>query len=318
MEYRQLGRSGLSVSVAGLGANNFGRRNSLDESQAIMDAAFDLGVNFIDTADGYGNGSSESLLGKILQGRRHYFVLATKVGGSMPGVSERAKGSRHYIRWEVEQSLRRLQTDYIDLYYLHRPDPLTPVEETIRALDELIQEGKVRYLGNSNFTGWQIVESEWVARTLQSNRFIAAQNEFNLFNRSIEAEIIPACTAYGVGIVASRPLAHGFLTGKYQRDEAPPEGTRLAVRGIQKRDHEFDQVDALIAFARDRGKTILDIAFGYLLSFPAMTSIIAGATSVEQVRANTLAGDWRPTAEDHAGLNEILGPAPAAAAAMPE
>jgi aryl-alcohol dehydrogenase-like predicted oxidoreductase len=306
LEYKQLGRSGLTVSVAGLGANNFGRRNSLKETLQIVNAAFDLGVNFIDTADQYGNGSSEELLGEVLKGRRHSVVLATKVGGKMAGSTELARGSRRYIRWEVENSLRRLQTDFIDLYYLHRPDPLTPIEETLAAMEELVKDGKVRYIGSSNFTGWQIADAEWTARHLRTTRFIAAQNEYHLLNRRIESEVTPACLEYGIGIVTSRPLAHGFLTGKYQRGEAPPAGTRLAVREIAKADMDFDLIDALQDFSRQRAVTLLDVAFGYVLHNRAVVSVIAGATSIEQLQANALAIRWRPTAEDLEALEEIL------------
>jgi aryl-alcohol dehydrogenase-like predicted oxidoreductase len=306
VEYKQLGRSGLTVSVAGLGANNFGRRNSPEETRAIVDTAFDLGINFIDTADVYGAGSSEELLGEVLQGRRHQVVLATKVGGKMVGSTEVARGSRRYIRWEVENSLRRLKTDYIDLYYLHRPDPLTPIEETLAAMDELVKSGTVRYLGSSNFDGWQIAEAEWTSRHLRGSRFVAAQNEYHLLNRTIEAEAAPACLEYGIGIVTSRPLAHGFLTGKYVRGEAPPAGTRLAVREIQKHDIDYDLIDVLQSFARERGVGLLDVAFGYVLANPAVVSTIAGATSVEQLRANASAINWRPTLEDKAALDEIL------------
>jgi aryl-alcohol dehydrogenase-like predicted oxidoreductase len=306
VEYRQLGRSGLTVSVAGLGANNFGRRNSLEETREIVDTAFDLGINFIDTADVYGNGSSEELLGKVLKGRRHQAVLATKVGGKMPGSTDVARGSRRYIRWEVENSLRRLDTDFIDLYYLHRPDPLTPVAETLAAMDELVKDGTVRYIGSSNFSGWQIADAEWTARHLTGSRFIAAQNEYHLLNRKIETEVAPACQEYGIGIVTSRPLAHGFLTGKYVRGQAPPNGTRLAVREIQKQEMDYDLIDALQTFAQERGISLLDVAFGFVLDNPAVVSTIAGATSVSQLRANAAAHDWRPTPEDTEALEQIL------------
>ncbi len=306
MQYKQLGRSGLTVSVAGLGANNFGRRNSPEETLEIVDAAFDLGINFIDTADVYGNGSSEELLGQVLKGRRHQVVLATKVGGKMPGSPDVARGSRRYIRWEVENSLRRLQTDFIDLYYLHRPDPLTPIEETLAAMDELVKDGKVRYIGSSNFDGWQIADAEWTARTLRSSRFVAAQNEYQLLNRKIETDVAPACLEYGIGIVASRPLAHGFLTGKYRRGEQAPPGTRLAVREIAKQEMDFDLIDALQNFAHERGVTLLEVAFGYVLDNAAVASTIAGATSVEQLRSNAAAIQWRPTPSDYQALEDIL------------
>ncbi len=261
-------------------------------------AALDAGITFIDTADNYGE--SEEFLGKVLRGRRHEVVLATKFGRSWPGTATRAR-----IRSSIEASLRRLQTDYIDLYYLHRPDPQTHVADTLDALDELVQEGKVRYLGNSNFAGWQIVEAEWTARWKHTQRFVAAQNEYNLLNRTIEAEVAPACLAYGIGVVAARPLAHGFLTGRYRRDEPPAPETRLGQRALRKDAPDFDQLDQLKDFARERGISMLQLAIGSLLAGPALASVVIGATRFDQVKTNAEAGDWVPTQEDLAALNAL-------------
>lgn len=305
MEYRQLGRSGLTVSVTGLGANNFGRRNTPAETMEIVDAALDLGINLIDSADAYGQGQSEEILGDVLKGRRHRVVLATKFGIWQPGPI-RSGGSRHYIMSAVEASLRRFKTDYIDLYQLHRPDPLTPIEETLSAMSDLVQAGKVRYIGTSNFEGWQIAEAEWVARMIHTERFISAQNEYSLLIRDLEAQVIPACQKYGVGIIAFRPLAHGWLTGKYVRGEPIPVGTRLGWRGDSKEDADFDVVDRLKEFAQERGVSLLDMAMSYPLWNPAITTVIVGATSVEQIRSNVAAIEWRPPAADRAALEALI------------
>jgi aryl-alcohol dehydrogenase-like predicted oxidoreductase len=298
VRFRQLGSSPLEVPVVGLGASDFGRRCDLAATREAVSAALDAGMTLIDTADNYGQ--SEEFLGAALKGRRHAVLLASKFGRNWPGTARRAQ-----IRVSVEESLRRLQTDYLDLYYLHRPDPGTPISETLSALDELVEEGKVRYIGSSNLAGWQIVEAEWTARSLRTSRFIVAQNEYNLLNRTTEAEVAPACLAYGVGIVAARPLAHGFLTGKYRRNEYPPPESRLAQRGIQKDAPDFDQLDQLELFARDRGVSLLQVAIGYLLAQPAVTSAVIGAIRPEQVRVNAAAGDWIPSEDDLATLNTL-------------
>jgi aryl-alcohol dehydrogenase-like predicted oxidoreductase len=308
MRYRQLGESGLTVSVVGLGCNNFGRID-LAATRAVVDAALDEGVTLLDTADIYGLGASEELLGQVLAGRRDDVVLATKFGMDMAGANGAdwgARGSRRYIRRAVEASLRRLATDYIDLYQYHAPDGITPVEETLAALSELVDEGKARYVGSSNLAGWQVVEAEYLARSAGAARFISAQNEYNLLDRAVEAELAPACLAYGVGILPFFPLANGLLTGKFRRDEPPPPGTRI---GDRKRwlhaGAPWDVIEALEKFAGERGLGLVDVAIGGLAAQPAVASVIAGATSAEQVRANAAAARWVPTEADLTELDEI-------------
>jgi aryl-alcohol dehydrogenase-like predicted oxidoreductase len=309
MRYRPLGNSGLLVSVVGLGCNNFGSRVDLNGTRAVVDAAIESGINLFDTADTYGNkGGSETLLGHVLRSRRDEIVLATKFGNDMGGVygaDYGARASRRYIRKAVEGSLSRLQTDYIDLYQLHKLDGVTPIEETLEALDELVKEGKVRYVGSCNLDGWQVADAEWTARAANRTRFISAQNHYNLLERSVEAELVPATLRYGIGILPYFPLANGILTGKYTRDEAPAAGTRLAGRQDELTDEVFDAVEALETFARERDRSLLDVAIGGLAAQPGVTSVIAGATSAAQVRANVGAGAWQPRADDLTVLDKI-------------
>ncbi|WP_322761791.1 aldo/keto reductase [Frankia sp. Cr2] len=309
MRFRPLGSSGLLVSVVGLGCNNFGSRVDLEGTRAVVTAALDNGITLFDTADTYGNkGGSETLLGHILRTRRDDVVLATKFGHDMGGTygpDFNARASRRYIRKAVEGSLRRLQTDYIDLFQLHGPDAFTPVEETLTALDEVVREGKVRYVGSSNLVAWQIADAEWTARASGTTRFISAQNHYNLLERGVEAELVPAAQKYGIGVLPYFPLANGILTGKYMRDEQPPPGTRLAGRQDELTDTVFDRVEALETFARERGRSLLDVAMGGLAAQPAVASVIAGATTAEQVRANAAAGEWQPRADDLAVLDKI-------------
>jgi aryl-alcohol dehydrogenase-like predicted oxidoreductase len=313
MRTRPLGNSGLVVSVVGLGCNNFGMRIDLEATRAVVDAAFDAGITLFDTADVYGNrGGSETMLGEVLKGRRDEIVLATKFGMDMGGANGPdwgARGSRRYVRRAVEASLDRLQTDWIDLYQYHAPDGVTPVEETLAALDELVQEGKVRYVGSSNFAGWQVADADAVARRDGRTRFISAQNSYSLLDRQVERELVPACVHYGVGILPYFPLANGLLTGKYRRGEAPPEGTRLGARGASISDSTFDVLDALDGYAQERGIGMLDVAIAGLGALPAVGSVIAGATKPEQVQANAAAGEWQPSADDLAALNTIVRPA---------
>jgi aryl-alcohol dehydrogenase-like predicted oxidoreductase len=306
MDFRQLGSSGLTVSVVGLGCNNFGRRLDLERTRPVVDAALDEGINLFDTADIYGRGESEAQLGEVLKGRREHVVLATKFGMDFGKPEWGARGSRRYIRHAIEGSLRRLQTDYIDLYQYHQPDPLTPLDETLAALEELVSEGKVRYIGSSNFAAWQVAETEWVARSRQSARYISAQNDYSLLNRAVEAELTPACLHYGVGILPYFPLANGLLTGKYRRGQEAPSGTRLEGRLGSIDDGTFRLVEALEKYAAERGITLLDVAIGGLASRPAVASVIAGATRPEQVHANAAAGSWVPSAEDRAALDAVL------------
>ena len=314
MTYRQLGESGLTVSTVGLGCNNMGRRIDKDQTRAVVDAAFDAGITFFDTADVYGSpvGASEDLLGQVLEGRRDQIVLATKFGKPMGGTvlpEHEARGSRRYIRATVEASLRRLRTDYIDLYQMHEPDPRTPIDETLDALDELVREGKVRYVGSSNFAAWQVVDADWTARTSGTPRFISAQNEYSLLNREIEAELVPACEQTGIGILPFYPLKSGLLTGKYRRGEAAPSGTRLHAGSYAEwmTTANWDVIEALQAFAGGRGIALLDVALGGLAAQPAVASVIAGATKPEQVHANARAGLWEPSADDLVRIDEITG-----------
>ena len=310
MRYRQVGSSGLTVSVVGLGCNNFRSRMSDDAAFATVDAAIDAGITLFDTADVYGNkGGSEELLGEALRGRRDQVVVATKFGAPM-GDGERATGSRRYIRKAVEASLRRLGTDRIDLYQVHVPDSNTPIDETLAALDDLVREGKVLYAGSSNFAAWQVIDAEWVARSSHRTRFVSAQNEYSLVERSVEAELVPACVHAGIGIIPYFPLANGLLTGKYRRGQAPPAGTRLGNNRQRAAEvlteSALDTAEALEAYARERGRTLLEVAIAGLAAQPAVASVIAGATSPEQVRGNAATVEWEPAAEDLAALRETL------------
>jgi aryl-alcohol dehydrogenase-like predicted oxidoreductase len=318
MRHRSLGSSGLVVSVAGLGCNNFGRRLDADATRAVVDAAIDAGITLLDTADSYGGaGRSEEILGEVLAGRRDQVVLATKFGHQNAdmgyGAAAGAKGGRGYIRRAVEQSLRRLRTDYIDLYQLHMPDPVTPIEETLTALGELINHGKVRYIGHSNFSGWRLADAAGVARELGTAGFVSAQNRWSLLERDVEAEVVPAALHYGLGVLPYFPLANGLLTGKVRRGTPPPQGSRLAGRREYITDEKLDRVEALVDWAQQRGISVLEVAVGGLAAQPGCSSVIAGATSPEQVKANAAAAGWEPSADELADLNRIV-PGPAASA----
>jgi aryl-alcohol dehydrogenase-like predicted oxidoreductase len=302
LELRRLGDSGLLVSSVGLGTNNFGWRLDDQQGRRVIDAAQESGITFLDAADIYGKGApegegaSEVQLGAALAGRRHEFVLATKFGVPMSDSPFEQGASRRWIMKAVEGSLRRLQTDYIDLYQVHVPDPATPIEETLRALDDLVSAGKVRYVGHSNFAAWQIADADWTARTAHLARPISAQMHYNLLVRGIADEVIPACRAHGLGIIPYFPLGSGFLTGKYRRTG---EGTgRLAEHARAKTTltpANFDRIEALEKFALDHGHSLLDLALGWLLSQPIVSSVIASASTPEQVRANVAAAAWRLT-----------------------
>ncbi|KTS70159.1 aldo/keto reductase [Microbacterium testaceum] len=309
---RPVGRSGLRVSVVGLGCNNFGRSGTptetLEGTRAVLDAALDSGVTFLDTADVYGRefGLSETLMGEALQGRRDEVVLATKFGHAdlAPGVLGGAKASRTSIRRSVEGSLRRLRTDWIDLYQLHTPDPSTPIEETLDTLADLVREGKVRYVGHSNFAGWQIAEAEFAARGV---RFISSQNQYSLLARAAEREVLPAVGRFGLGLLPFFPLHNGLLTGKFSR-EGGPEGSRIMrQRPHLWRDAPWDALERYQTFCEERGITMLQATFAWFLANPLVSSVIAGATSPEQVRANAEAATaWTPTAEEIAEIDGIL------------
>ncbi|MCD2169311.1 aldo/keto reductase [Microbacterium sp. JC 701] len=309
---RPVGRSGLRVSAIGLGCNNFGRAGTatetLDGTRAVLDAAIEAGVTFLDTADMYGRefGLSETLMGEALEGRRDEVVLATKFGHAdfAPPVRGGAKGSRTHVRRAVEDSLRRLRTDWIDLYQLHTPDPSTPVDETLDALADLVREGKVRYVGHSNFAGWQIAEAEYAASGV---RFVSAQNQYSLLARAAEREVLPAAERWGLGFFPFFPLHNGLLTGKFTR-EGGPEGSRIMrQRPHLWRDAPWDALERYQAFCDAREISMLEATFGWFLAHPVVSSVIAGATSPEQVRANAAAATaWTPSAADIAELDGIL------------
>src|SRR6478609_4988859 len=313
MTYRPLGSSGLMVSTVGIGCNAFSRRADAEATRGIVDAAIEQGITLFDTADIYGSepGASETMLGTALGSRREQVVVATKFGMDMQGKNGPdwgVRGSRRYVRKAVEASLRRLGTDWIDLYQLHQPDPVTPIEETLAALDELVREGKVRYIGSSNFTGWQVVDADWTARAAGTTPFVSAQNEYSLLERDVEDELVPACEHVGVGLLPFFPLASGLLTGKYRRGEAAPEGTRLAGMADRLEGADWDTIEALEAYAAQRGLRPIDVAIGGLAAQPAVASVIAGATRPEQVVDNVRAGLWEPTPEDLAEIDAVTTP----------
>ena len=308
MRYGQVGDSGLMVSAVGVGCNAFGARIDLDQTRAVVDAALDAGITLFDTADSYADGTSEEFLGRALGARRGEVIVATKFGmGDHDAEHFGAHGGRRYVRRAVEASLRRLGTDYIDLYQLHRPDPITPIEETLDAMSDLVTEGKVRYIGASNLTAWQVADADWIARTTGTRRFISAQNEYSLYNRLAEDELVPACQRFGIGLLPYFPLAYGLLTGKYRRGEAAPEGSRLANAGQARRlaGADWDLIEALQAFADARAISLLTLAIGGLAAQPAVASVISGATRPEQIAANVAAGAWEPSAADLAELDEL-------------
>jgi aryl-alcohol dehydrogenase-like predicted oxidoreductase len=295
MEYRRLGQSGLLVSAVGLGTNSFGTRLDEDRTRRVLEAAIDQGVTFIDTADGYGRGASETLIGRILGPSRRELVLATKFSSPMGDAPWQRGTSRRWITQAVEDSLRRLATDVIDLYQIHFPDPLTPIEETLRALDDVVAAGKVRYVGYSNFAAWQLVDGQWTARSEHLLRPISIQTHFSLVRRDAEAEIVPAARALGLGVIPFYPLESGFLTGKYRPGEAL-EGARLTGSPREQTvltAANFSRLERWQAFAAERGRSMVELAVGWLLSHPEVGPVIAGASSAEQVRANVAAGSWR-------------------------
>ena len=300
MESIELGASGLRVSRVGLGCNNFGGRIDLDATRAVVEAALEVGIAFFDTAEVYGGGGgSERFLGEILEGRRDRVVLATKFGWER----DRGRGAREDVLIAIDASLERLRTDCVDLYYLHKPDPETPIGETLGALDELVRAGKVRAIGCSNFSVAQLAEADRAARELGTARFTVLQNHYSLLERGDDEAVLPLCRELGIAYVPYFPLASGLLTGKYRRGEPAPEGTRLAGREIE--DARFDRVEALARFAEERGHTLLELAISALASTPGITSVIAGATKPEQVRANAAAGSWHLSEEDLRALAAV-------------
>ena len=309
LRQRRLGRTGPAVSEVGVGTNNFGRRLDQDGATAVVDAALALGVNLFDTADIYGGGDSERFLGAALRGRRDQAIIATKFGMFKAGVepSDR-RGSPEYIRAAVHGSLERLQVDHIDLYQMHEPDPNTPIAETMGALHQLVQEGKVRWLGVSNFAGWQLVDAQWTARSQGLTELTSTQEEYSLLNRDIEREVLPAIEHLGLGLLPYYPLASGLLTGKYRRGQPAPPGTRLAAGAYAARladDARFDVIERLQGFAQQRGLTLLQVAIGGLLGRPGVASVITGAMSAEQVASNVAAASWVASEEDWVDLDQI-------------
>ena len=310
MEERNVGRSGLRVSAVGLGCNNFGQRTDMETSRKVIHRAIDLGVTLFDTADIYaGMGGSETVLGTVLGERRKDIVLATKYSKPMSADGTKQGASRRYIMAAVEASLMRLKTDYIDLYQQHDYDPLTPIEETLRALDDLVRQGKVRYIGNSNFPAWRIAEAEHVARAMNVNRFVSCQDEYSLVVRDIENDLLPAAQESDLGLLPFFPLASGLLTGKYKRGAPPPADTRFgkapALKDRYVTSRNEDIVEKLQAFAQARGHTMLELAFSWLAARPQVSSVIAGATRVEQIEQNVKAIEWKLTAEDMAEIDRI-------------
>jgi aryl-alcohol dehydrogenase-like predicted oxidoreductase len=310
MLHRQLGRSGLRVSLIGLGCNNFGGRIGLDATRAVVDAAIERGVTLFDTADIYGErGGSETLLGEVLGSRRKDIVLASKFGMEMDDEGVRVGGSRRWMMTALEDSLRRLKTDWIDLYQYHRPDPATPIDETLRAFEDMIRQGKVRYIGCSNLPAWQVATAQWTAKDLKATPFVSAQDEYSLLVRDAEKELIPALNHYGMGLLPYFPLASGLLTGKYRRNAPMPAGARLTntqrLAGRYLTDANWEKAEKLADFAAAHGRTMVELAFSWLAAQPAISSVIAGATRPEQVEANVKAAEWALTADDLAAIDAI-------------
>jgi aryl-alcohol dehydrogenase-like predicted oxidoreductase len=316
MEYRNLGSSELKVSEIGLGGDTFGHYVDEPGTIAIVNHALELGINFIDTADVYGHGHSEELVGSAVKGKRSRVIIATKFGialgkGAQPFDTPAGLGAREYVMKAVDASLKRLNTDYIDLYQFHMPDPVTPIEDTLRAMDDLVRSGKVRYIGCSNFAAWELCEALWVSQAAGISSFISVQPKYNLIDRHIEEELVPCCQAYGISVIPWFPLAAGFLTGKYRRGEPPPAGTRFGSNPDFYRrmitDAQYDALDKFQSFARERGHSMTELAIGWLLSHPWLGPVIAGVTGTGQVTANAAAAKWKLTADEMAQLDRVTG-----------
>jgi aryl-alcohol dehydrogenase-like predicted oxidoreductase len=312
MEYRTLGNTGLKVSEMGLGGNNFGFWADEQTSAAVINSAIDAGINFIDTADAYARGQSEEYIGRILKGKRHHLIIATKFGFPLNEGPNEGGASRHYILRAVDDSLKRLQSDYIDLYYIHKPDASTPIEETLFALDSLLKSGKVRYIGCSNFAAWQVDEAMWTSRTNHLSSFVVVQQGYNLLARQIEKELVPCCKARGIGIIPFSPLANGLLTGKYRQGKEPPNDSRLAPAnqkfpGLNRvlAEVNWDKLSKLETFAAEHGHTLGELAIAWLLARPWLVSVIAGARKVDQLKANMVAAEWKMTPEDVKAVDAI-------------
>ena len=309
MEYRKIGNSGLKISEIGLGSNNFGGRANEEASIEVINHALEMGINFIDTAELYAQGRSEEIVGKAVKGKRSQVIIATKFGYPVNVGPNEQGGSRSYIIRAIDNSLRRLNTDYIDLYYMHHPDSETPIEETLRTLDDLIRIGKVRYIGCSNFAAWQLCDALWTSKLSNLTSFIVVQPRYNLLDRDIEQELVPCCQTHNTGVVPWGPLASGFLTGKYRRGQEIPTGWRLAnpfpIYSDVLADTNFDKLSKLETFAKERGHSVGELAIAWLLSHPWLASVIAGAMNVEQLSANVAAKDWKLSEEDITQLENI-------------
>ena len=309
MEYRRLGNSGLKVSELGLGGNNFGWWADEQTSITVINHALDQGINFIDTADVYDQGHSEEFVGKAVKGKRHQVIIATKFGNPMGEAANERGGSRHYAMKAVDASLKRLQTDFIDLYQIHLPDPQTPIEETLRALDDIVHAGKVRYIGCSNFAAWQLCEALWTSKAGNVQSFVTVQPQYNLLARQIERELVPCCQAYNIGVIPYFPLASGFLTGKYRQGEELPADSRLSAPNPAFAriftDENWSKLAKWEAFAAERNHTVGELAIAWLLAKPWISTVIAGSRKIEQVSANVAAGEWKLTPEEAAEVDSI-------------
>lgn len=310
MEYRRLGNSGLQVSVIGLGTNNFGPRIDYPAAERVLRQAVDAGINFIETSNTYGQGQAEAFIGKALRGHRTQVLLATKVASNMGDGPNMHGGSRKHIMEQIDLSLQKLQTDYLDLYQIHYYDPFTPLEETLRTMDHLVQQGKVRYVGCSNFAAWQVAEAMGVARALGLEPLVSVEPEYSMLKRAIEKELLPCCEHYNLGILPYFPLASGFLTGKYKRDQQAAAGTRLSVQTRRAATiltpENFDVLEQLEAFAAARSRPLVELAFAWLLAHPQVSSVIAGATTPEQITSNARAADWHLSVTEMHELDGIL------------
>lgn len=309
MEYRRLGNSGLKVSEISLGGNVFGKWADESMSIAVINHALEMGINYIDTADMYGQGRSEELIGKTVKSKRSQSIIATKFGHPMGDGPNESGASRYHIMKALDASLRRLQTDYIDLYQVHLPDPTTPIEETLRALDDLVRAGKVRYIGCSNFAAWQLCEALWISKVNNLHSFVTVQPRYNLLERQIETELVPCCQAYNIGVIPWGPLVGGFLTGKYRKGQEAPAGVRLS-EPYPLYDNIFteanwNKLSKLETFATERGHTVGELAIAWLLAKPWISTVIVGARNLEQISANATAAEWKLTAEEAAAVDAI-------------
>ena len=310
MEYRRLGYSGLKVSEIGLGGNNFGGRSDTEQSIKVINDALEMGINFIDSAELYADGKSEEIIGQALKGKRSQVIIATKFAYPRSLTPAQQGGSRDYIMKAVEVSLKRLKTDYVDLYYIHWNDPSTPILETLRTMDNLVRSGKVRYIACSNYDAWQLDDAWWTSKAHNLEPFIAVQPKYHMLDRSIEKELVPCCEAHGISVIPWGPLASGFLTGKYHRGKKIPTGMRLekpfSIYNDIVTDENYDKLDKLESFAKEHGHSVGELAIAWLLSYPWLGSVIAGVMNKEQISANIAAADWKLTAEDKVEIDKLI------------